>query len=201
MKTAFWIVFIFSTFRLIPHVLLMMFGPNRLKINSDVSRWAAIYIAESPVEHFSRYFNFVFLMTRYPEFRNLFYYRTGTIGSIFRPLCRPISTLYIHTGNIGPGLFLQHGFATIISAEEIGSHCWINQQVTIGWIDKTGGPVIGDNVTINAGAKVLGNISIGSNSVVGANAVVVKDVPPNCTVVGIPAYIVRKDGIRFRESL
>ena len=200
-KIVFWIVFIFSSLRLMPHVLLMMFGPNRLKIYSDVNRWAAIYIAESPAANFSRYFYFLFLMTHYQEFRNLFYYRTGTIGSLFLPLCRPISTLYIHTGNIGPGLFIQHGFATIISAEEIGSNCWINQQVTIGWTDKTGGPVIGDNVTINAGAKVLGNISIGSNSIVGANAVVVKNVPPNCTVVGVPAYIVRKNGIKLRESL
>jgi len=73
--------------------------------------------------------------------------------------------------------------------------------VTIGWADKTGGPVIEDNVTINAGAKVIGNIVIGSNSKVGANAVVVKNVPPNCTVVGVPAYIVRKNGVKLKEAL
>jgi serine O-acetyltransferase len=60
---------------------------------------------------------------------------------------------------------------------------------------------LGDNVRIMAGAKVIGNITIGNNSTVGANAVVVKDVPPNCTVVGVPAYIVRRDGVRTHEKL
>jgi serine O-acetyltransferase len=61
--------------------------------------------------------------------------------------------------------------------------------------------VIGDNVRIGAGAKVLGGITLGDNVSVGANAVVVKDVPPNCVVVGVPAYIVKRDGKRVRESL
>jgi len=110
-------------------------------------------------------------------------------------------TLYIYTKDIGPGLFIQHGFATIISAQKIGQNCWINQQVTIGFLNDTDRPTLGDNVTIYAGAKVLGNVSIGDNSIVGANAVVVKDVPQNCTVVGVPAYIVRRNGVKVREPL
>src|SRR5258708_25971434 len=103
--------------------------------------------------------------------------------------------------SIVSGLFIQHGFATIIMAKSIGKNCWINQQVTIGYADRASAPIIGDGVTINAGAMVLGNITVGDNVTIGANAVVIKNVPSNCTVVGVPAYIIRKDGIPVRERL
>lgn len=107
-----------------------------------------------------------------------------------------MNTLFINSDKIGPGLFIQHGFATIIDAKSIGKDCWVNQQVTIGYSNETDSPKIGDNVVINSGAKVIGNVFVGNNSKVGANAVVVKDVPENCTVVGVPAKIVRKNGVR-----
>jgi serine O-acetyltransferase len=112
-----------------------------------------------------------------------------------------MSTLYIYTRDIGSGLFIHHGFATIISAKKIGRNCWINQQVTIGFSNDTDCPTLGDNVIVYAGAKILGNVRIGDNSIVGANAVVVRDVPQNCTVVGVPAYIVRRNGVKVKESL
>ena len=99
------------------------------------------------------------------------------------------------------GFFIQHGFATIISAEMIRQNCWINQQVTIGFSTDTDRPKIGDNVTIYAEEKVRGNVRIGDNSIVGANAVVIKDVPENCTLVGVPAYIVRRNGVKVKEPL
>ncbi|MBA3942960.1 MAG: hypothetical protein H0X37_00190 [Herpetosiphonaceae bacterium] len=111
-----------------------------------------------------------------------------------------MESLYIPTSTIGPGLFIQHGFSTIIAAKSIGENCWINQQVTIGY-SRDECPTIGNNVVITAGAKVLGNISIGDNTVIGANAVVVKNVPPNCTVVGVPAYIIKRDGKKTKEEL
>ncbi|WP_429394402.1 serine O-acetyltransferase [Mucilaginibacter lappiensis] len=111
-----------------------------------------------------------------------------------------MNTLFIHTQDIGPGLYIQHGFATIITAKSIGKDCWINQQVTIGF-NGADSPVIKDNVTIRAGAKVIGNVTVGGNSIVGANAVVVKNVPGNSTVVGVPAYIIKRDGIKVKESL
>ncbi|NCR99207.1 MAG: transferase hexapeptide family protein [Microcystis aeruginosa Ma_MB_F_20061100_S19] len=70
-----------------------------------------------------------------------------------------------------------------------------------GYKDKSGRPKIGNNVRITAGAKVLGNITIGDNVTVGANSVLVKDVPPNCVVVGIPARIVKPDGVKVDEKL
>ena len=106
---------------------------------------------------------------------------------IFLP---PLSSLYIWTQDIGGGLFIQHGFATVIAANKMGKHCFVNQQVTIGYKgDKA--PIIGDNVTVTCGAKILGGISIGNNVTVGANSVVVKDVPPDVTVAGIPSKIIR----------
>ncbi|MEI2749907.1 MAG: hypothetical protein V9E88_14245 [Ferruginibacter sp.] len=98
-------------------------------------------------------------------------------------------------------MFIQHGFATVIAARSIGRNCWINQQVTIGFSNKDDCPVLEDNVTINAGAKVIGGIKVGKNSIVGANAVVVKNVPENCVVVGVPAYIVKRDGQKVKQEL
>jgi serine O-acetyltransferase len=102
---------------------------------------------------------------------------------------------------IGPGLFIQHGWATSIPAKKIGRNCWIGQHVTIGYLNDTDTPTIGNNVTIYAGAKILGNVRVGDNPTVGANAVVLEDVPENCTVVGVPAYIVRRNGVKVREPL
>jgi serine O-acetyltransferase len=112
-----------------------------------------------------------------------------------------MNTLYIYAGKIGPGLFMQHGFATIIAAKTIGKDCWINQQVTIGFTNETDHPIIEDNVIVYADAKIIGDVTVCSNSEVGANAVVIKDVPENCTVVGVPAYIVKKNGIKMKEKI
>lgn len=140
---------------------------------------------------------FLYLLSFFPEFRNLFYHRVGAWKFLLNPLCPKMSTLYILTDKIGKGLFIQHGFATVIAAKSIGENCWINQQVTIGFSNKTSAPYIRDNVTINAGAKVIGGVRVGNNAVVGANAVVVKNVPDNCTVVGVPAQIIKRNGIKL----
>lgn len=129
------------------------------------------------------------LLWRYPEFRNLYLYR-NTSRRLYRLWVKlwykPMDTLYIETPEIGGGLFIQHGFATMIAAKSIGENCWINQQVTIGYTGK-GCPTIGDNVMITCGAKVLGNIHVGDNAVIGANAVVVRDVEPGAVMGGVPA--------------
>ena len=120
---------------------------------------------------------------------------------ILKVFYHPCPYLFLDNScDIGAGLFIQHGFSTIIMAD-LGENCWVNQQVTIGHKDKSGRPQIGNNVRITAGAKVLGNIKIGNHVTVGANAVVVKDVPDNCVVVGIPAYIIEKEGIKHKIPL
>ncbi len=103
---------------------------------------------------------------------------------LLQMLFPPMNTLYINTEKIGKGFLVNHGFSTIITAEKIGRNVLISQQVTIGVKEPDGKkPVIGDNVKIYAGAKILGGITLGNGCIVGANAVVINDVPPK-TVVG-----------------
>ena len=95
---------------------------------------------------------------------------------------------------IGKGFMIGHCFNIIVDAERIGDNVKIMQKVTIGRSiggNKSGIPVIGNNVFIGAGAKILGNITIGDGVKIGANSVVLKDVPPYCTAVGVPAKIVK----------
>lgn len=92
--------------------------------------------------------------------------RNELLLEIAKVAFRPMDTLYIDTPCMGPGLFIQHGFSTIIAARSIGEDCWINQQVTIGYSDVYDCPIIGNNVKITAGAKVFGDISIGDNCIV-----------------------------------
>jgi serine O-acetyltransferase len=99
-----------------------------------------------------------------------------------------MATLKLDVKKCGPGLFIQHGVGTFVAAEEIGENCWINQLVTVGYVNGTDGrPTIGDNVTISVGSRILGGVKIGDNVVVGPNSVVLSDIPPNTTVIGVPA--------------
>ena len=110
-------------------------------------------------------------------------------------LARFLTGIEIHPGaKIGNRVFIDHGMGVVIGETAvIGNNCLLYQGVTLGGTGKEGGkrhPSLGCNVTLGAGAKILGNINIGSNARVGAGAVVLKDVPANSTVVGIPARIV-----------
>ena len=105
----------------------------------------------------------------------------------------------IHPGaTIGRRLVIDHGTGIVIGeTTEIGDDVLIYQGVTLGGTGKDTGkrhPTVGNNVMISAGAKVLGPFKIGDNSRVAAGAVVLEEVPPNCTVVGVPARVVRQDG-------
>lgn len=195
------VILVFSSIRLVPHICLMFWSAYRQLIASDLERWASIKSKMIDATKLQRVYVFIEFMTFYPEFRSQFYSRLGWHWRFLRFLCSPMPTLYIYTRNIGPGLFIQHGFSTIIAAKSIGKNCSINQQVTIGYSNDHDRPTIGDNVVITAGAKVIGAVQIGSNSKIGANAVVVKNVPENCTVVGVPAYIVRRNGAKCKEPL
>ncbi len=110
-----------------------------------------------------------------------------------------ITGIEIHPGaTIGRRLVIDHGTGIVIGeTAEIGDDVLIYQGVTLGGTGKDVGkrhPTIGNNVMISAGSKVLGPINIGDNSRVAAGAVVLKDVPPNSTVVGVPARVVRQNG-------
>lgn len=187
---------IFYTILCIPHLLVYFLHKQGRIVRIDAKRWLELYGIP-----YRGSIGFIYLLSHYKEFRNLFYHRVGPIHNLLNILCPKMSSLFIVTTSIGEGLFIQHGFATVIAAASVGRNCWINQQVTIGFTSNTDCPVIGDNVTISAGAKVLGGIKIGDNSIVGANAVVVKNVPENCVVIGVPAYIIKRNGVKVKEQL
>lgn len=140
---------------------------------------------------FSGGYLFCWLLVFYREFRSLIYYRCR-LARLFKVIAPPMTNLFINCENIGKGLFIQHGFSTIISAKSIGDDCWINQQVTIGWTSSTDAPIIGNNVKIYAGAIVIGNVHVGDNVRIGAGAVVVKDIEDNATVVGASCRVIQQ---------
>lgn len=117
---------------------------------------------------------------------------------------RFLTGIEIHPGaRLGNGIFIDHGMGVVIGeTAEVGDNCTLYQGVTLGGTGKEKGkrhPTLGRNVMVATGAKVLGNITIGDNAKVGAGAVVVKPVPENCTVVGVPGHIVVRDGQRINE--
>ena len=159
---------------------------NNPKIQQDIYRWKSIY----RLDELSDKCALLVLLANYPEFRNLYIYRNSSrkiYVRLLRVFYKPMDSLYIYAKEIGGGLFIQHGFATMISAEYIGENCWINQQVTIGYNVQGKAPYIGNNVMITCGAKVLGDIRIGNDVVIGANAVVIRDVESGATMGGVPA--------------
>lgn len=161
---------------------------SRTRIDQDVARWVEVTSPDLPT--------LLGLLGAYPEFRTLYCYRlrrggiaSAAVGAVLK-VCYPGErTLLLQCSDIGGGLFVQHGFATVVAARKVGERCWINQQVTIGFDRPDSRPVLGDNVSVHAGAKVLGDILVGDGARVGANAVVLRDVPAGYTAVGIPARL------------
>lgn len=152
----------------------------------------------------------------YPSFKVMMHYRIAhklyTQGHYF--LARWVSQrgvrktgIEIHPGaQIGENFFIDHGNGVIIGETAIvGNNVTLYQGVTLGGTGKEHGkrhPTIGDNVMISAGAKVLGSFTIGENSKIGAGSVVLEAVPPNCTVVGVPGRIVKRNNQKLvREDM
>ncbi|MDX2348708.1 MAG: serine O-acetyltransferase [Nitrospirota bacterium] len=124
---------------------------------------------------------------------------------IISQLARWLTGVEIHPGaTIGTGFFIDHGMGVVIGeTTEIGDYVTLFQGVTLGGTGKERGkrhPTLGNHVVVGAGAKVLGGIRIGDNVKVGANAVVLRSVPANSTVVGNPGRIVKYDGERLPEA-
>jgi serine O-acetyltransferase len=187
-----------------PMLLPYKVSGNQDAIRADVAFWLELEELDVP----SPTLGLLHLCAFYKEFRNLFYYRCkqgGTLAKVvvalFKHLYKEPSWLAVRPRRLGAGFFIQHGVGSNINGESIGERCRVNQQVTIGFADGPRLPRIGNNVYIGAGARVLGDVTVGDNVIIGANAVVTKNVPPNCTVVGIPAYVVRRNGLKVREAL
>ena len=196
-------VTVVSGIRLIPLIALMLICPNRDALFADMDHLARLWNwqlggaprAPQARNLAGRIIQFVSLMTWVREFRNVFYFRTGKAALLLSILCRPLASLEIFSRiKIGPGLFVVHGNGTFVMADRIGDNCRIYQQVTIGNVDvaEGGRPIIGNNVIIYAGAKIVGGVKIGDNVTIAANSLVIKDVPANSTVMGVPAVTVWK---------
>lgn len=128
------------------------------------------------------------------------------IARAISQISRFFTGIEIHPGaKIGKGLFIDHGMGVVIGeTTEIGDNCTIYQGVTLGGTGKDKGkrhPTIGNNVLIGSGAKVLGPFKVGDNSKIAANAVVLREVPPNSTVVGVPGRVVTKDNKRVAPAI
>ena len=111
----------------------------------------------------------------------------------------------IHPGaTIGKGFFIDHGTGVIIGETTIiGDNVTLYQGVTLGGTGKETGkrhPTLEDNVMVSAGAKVIGSFTVGKNSKIGAGSVVSEEVPPNCTVVGVPGHIVKQNNVKVPTS-
>lgn len=155
------------------------------------------------------------VLLTYSGVHAMIFYRTAhrllKMGVPFIPrwlsqIGRFFTGIEIHPGAaIGKRFFIDHGMGVVIGETTIiGDDVLIYQGVTLGGTGKERGkrhPTVGNNVVIGAGAKVLGNITIGDNSYIGSNAVVIKDVPSNSTVVGVPGRITKQEGKKIDLSL
>jgi serine O-acetyltransferase len=154
--------------------------------------------------------NWLEVLFCYPGLQALLFHRFAhwmyTLGIPFIPrlishLARFLTGIEIHPGAvIGRSVFIDHGMGVVIGETAIvGDFALIYQGVTLGGTGKESGkrhPTLGENVVVGAGAKILGNIQIGNDARIGAGSVVLRDVPSNCTVVGIPGRIVYRSGER-----
>lgn len=151
----------------------------------------------------------------YPGFHAIIFHRFAhalwvrgwlLTARVISTFSRFLTQIEIHPGaRIGDGFFIDHGSGVVIGeTAEIGDNVTLYQGVTLGGTGKDKGkrhPTIGNNVVIGNGARILGSFAIGDNCRVGAGAVVLKEVPPNCTVVGNPARIVRMNGSKVGDIL
>lgn len=167
----------------VPHILCFIVYRNIIPdIKTDLQRFSG---KSSQLKDF-------IIQIRKKEYRNVFYYRIPfVLRHILNLILHKEESCLLHTSNIGGGLFIQHGFSSIIVAQKIGKNFGFNQNVTVGW-SKQGKPIIGNNVRIYTGAVVAGNIKIGNNVTISANSVVTIDIPDNSFVIGNPCTIYKK---------
>jgi serine O-acetyltransferase len=132
----------------------------------------------------------------------LWRWKIPLLPRLLSQLGRSLTGVEIHPGaRIGHGVFIDHGMGVVIGeTSEIGNRCLLYQGVTLGGTGKVHGkrhPTLGENVVVGAGANVLGAITVGSNTRIGAGSVVLRDVQPDSTVVGIPGRVVHQSGVRI----
>ena len=198
------IYIILTSWRFLLHWIYYQQTRKKEVIDADLNRNLNQFVRRIPLDVYKKptFLEFCFLMTFYTMFRNIFYARVGNrhhyYAKFLSIFASPLPLLDIsETAEIGGGLIVQHGYGTIVAPRKIGKNCWVNQGVTIGYTNNDDCPIIGDNVTVYCGAKVLGDVHVGNNVIVAANAVVVKDVQDNCVVGGVPAKVIKDNHTRI----
>ena len=150
------------------------------------------------------------LILTYPGVKAIFFHKIANffaiakfdlVARIISQFSRFLTGIEIHPGaKIGKKVFIDHGMGVVIGeTAEIGNNCLLYQGVTLGGTGKSHGkrhPTLMENVVVGAGAKVLGSITIGSNTRIGAGSVVVRNVDANSTVVGVPGRVVHQSGVK-----
>ncbi len=172
----------------IPHMLIFLIGGQaRRLVVHDLSALNAHIGVRLPLA-----VRLLYMLHTDQYFRTLFYHRIGRLASVLIGWWRPGERSFTlsPTCKIKGGFWYAHPYSTIVAANSIGENFRIVHCVTIGNTGR-GRPTIGDNVSVGAGAIIIGDVVIGNNVSVGAGAVVVKDVPDNAVVVGNPARIVK----------
>ena len=160
--------------------------------------------ARTTLEVFLTYAGFQALLAHRLAHR-LWKMRLRLVGRLVSQVARWVTGVEIHPGaSIGYGFFIDHGMGVVIGeTAEIGDYVTLFQGVTLGGTGKDKGkrhPTLGNHVVVGSGAKVLGNIRIGDSVKIGANSVVLRSVPSNSTVTGIPGRIVKSIGVRVPEE-
>ena len=160
--------------------------------------------ARTTLEVFLTYAGFQALLAHRVAHR-LWKMRLRLVGRLVSQVARWVTGVEIHPGaSIGHGFFIDHGMGVVIGeTAEIGDYVTLFQGVTLGGTGKEKGkrhPTLGSHVVVGSGAKVLGNIRIGDSVKIGANSVVLRSVPSNSTVTGIPGRIVKSIGVRVPEE-
>jgi serine O-acetyltransferase len=191
-----------------PAIAILLTSPAASILWEDARAWERPLGPRAINPEDGRLLWLTYLFAKHREFRSLAFYRLSQCGpayaaaaAILRAIYRPQVALTIDCPSVGPGLFIEHGYATTITAEKLGAGCWINQNVTIGNGSRPGRPVLGDGVYIRTGAVVFGPVTVGDHAHVGANSVVTKDVPAGAIVGGIPAQVIRDAAGRHDCSL
>lgn len=187
-----------TSLRFIPHIIVYYRSHNRNLLDYERDRWLNL-------NRFSKQGvrGFLMLLVTFPEYRSLFYFRTGKQWlNIF---AKGQTNLYFHmkSSQIGKGLVIWHGYSTVLNAISIGEDFQVWHNVTIGkktTSELNDKPIIGNNVSICTGAVVIGKIVVGDNSIVGANATVVKDIPKNSTAIGVAANIMSQVASPYNQQ-
>ncbi len=178
---------------------------NRFKM--DAARW----VVPQQVADLSQVttWKMIKLLWNHLPLQAMFWFRFGSwcrqkhipvAGGLIQKMIYLVYGLEIPVGaDYGGGLYIAHPIGTVISAKSIGENCSIIANVTIGMRNEWAFPVIGNNVFIGAGARVLGGIQIGDDANIGANAVVIEDLCAGATAVGVPARIIRVYGEKVEQ--